>query len=244
MNKIKENTKKIFTNYNMKIIIPVIVLLVLLIVLFIYFKVYQYNNYRDKKDFSFYQYFYDLKVEYDATVSFNKKKEIKGFSPKMYKINYGSFPIYYSDEEINNVIFPDEMMVILPLKKEFLYKIPEFSYVEKANTIQYLTFEDYHKNIDHYILYDGDDLYFFSDSVNVVIDEKQVVLSPLSYVIKTPDEFSYYDYETDTYMTYSTYDNIVLTNDYYSLNVTEDYITILGENLLLNTKLDYLNTLN
>lgn len=244
MSNIKNKIRQTFTNRNMKIIIPSIVLLVLLIVVFIYLKVYQYNNYRDKQDYRFYQYFGDLKLEYDATISFNKKKVIKAFVPKTYKINYDSYPIYYVDKEIDSVIFPDEMMIILPLKREFLYKTPEFSYVEKSNTLQYITFEDYHKNIDHYILYDGNDLYFFSDSVKFIIDEEEINLSPLSYVIKTPDEFSYYDYETDTYNTITTYDNIIISNDYYTLNVSEDYITILGENLLLNTDIDFLNTLN
>jgi len=244
MNNIKDKIKKVFVNKNMKIIIPSIVLIVLLIVVFIYFQVYQYNNYRDKKDYKFYQYFNELKIEYDATVSFNKAKEIKAFVPKEYKVNYGSRPIYYVNEDINNVILPSDMMIILPLKREMLYKTPEFTYVEKVNSIQYLTFEDYHSNVDHYILYDGDDLYFFSDGVTLTINGEEITLSPLSYVIDTPDEFSYYDYETDTYMTYTNYDEIVLSNDYYNINVSNDYLNILGEKVLLNVDIEFLNTLN
>lgn len=244
MANIKDKIKKVFVDKNMKIIIPSIVLIVLLIVVFIYFKVYQYNNYRDKKDYKFYQYFNELKIEYDATVSFNKDKVIKAFVPKEYKVNYGSRPIYYVSEDINNVILPSDMMIILPLKREMLYKTPEFTYVEKVNSIQYLTFEDYHKNIDHYVLYDGDDLYFFSDSVTLTINGEEITLSPLSYVIDTPDEFSYYDYETDTYKTYTNYNEIVLSNDYYTINVSDDYLNILGEKVLLNVDIEFLNTLN
>lgn len=244
MNNIKNKIKKIFVDKNMKIIIPSIVLIVLLIVIFIYFKVYQYNNYRDKKDYKFYQYFNELKIEYDATISFNKDKVIKAFEPKEYKVNYGSKPIYYVDEDINHVILPSDMMIILPLKREMLYKTPEFAYIEKVNSLQYLTFEDYHKNIDHYILYDGDDLYLFSDSVTLTIDGESITLSPLSYVIDTPDEFSYYDYETDTYKTYTNYNEIILSNEYYNINVSNDYLNILGEKVLLNVDIEFLNTLN
>lgn len=244
MNNIKEKITKIFADKNMKIIIPSIVLIVLLIVVFVYFKVYQYNNYRDKKDEKFYQYFNELKIEYDATISFNKNKVIKAFEPKEYKVNYGSRPIYYVNKDINHVIFPSDMMIILPLKKELLYKTPEFTYVEKKGSLQYLTFEDYHNNNDHYILYDGDDLYFFSDSVTLSIGGEEIKLSPLSYIIDTPDEFSYYDYETDTYKTYSNYDDIILANDYYKINVSNDYVDILGENVLLNIDIEFLNNLN
>lgn len=240
----KKKFKEIMNNKNMKIIIPVIVLVVLLIVVLIYLKEYQYNNYRDKKDFELYQYFGEQKVIYNAIISYNNKGVIKSFVPSEYSINYGSRPIYYTDEEVNNVIFPSDMIVILPLKREFMYKIPEFSYVEKISSIQYMIFEDYHKNIDHYVLYDGGDLYFFSDSVKFIIDEKEITLSPLSYVIDTGSSFSYYDYETDTYKVYDNAGEMILSNEHYEVNVTNNNIKYLGETILITSNFDFLNTLN
>lgn len=236
--------KEIMNDKNMKIVIPVIVLVVLLIVVFVYLKEYQYNNYRDKKEFELYQYFGEQKVIYDATISYNKKGVIKAFVPSEYSINYGSRPIYYTDEEINNVIFPSNMIVILPLKREFMYKIPEFSYIEKNSSIQYLTFEDYHKNIDHYVLYDGGDLYFFSDSVKFNIKGEEIILSPLSYVIDTGSSFSYYDYETDTYKVFDNVGEMILSNEHFEVNVTNNNINYLGETILITSNFGFLNTLN
>lgn len=240
----KNKMREIFKDKNLRVIIPVIVLLVLLIILFIYLKVYQYNNYRNKKDYTFYQYIEDTKFEFDATVSLNKKGVIKGFEPKEYKINYDSTPIYYVDKDIDKVILPSNMIIILPLKREFQYKMPEFSYIEKVGSIQYITFEDYHKNIDHYVLYDGEDLYFFSDSVTFTVNGEEVTLSPLSYIKDTINELSYYDYETDTFVRIETDEEIVVSNEHYIVNVSNDYVNYLGERLLLTSNFDFLNTLN
>lgn len=243
-NKIKEIMKKIFTKRNTKIVIPAIVLLALFIIIFIFIKEYQYNNYRDKQDIKLYQYISEEKFEYEATISFNKDKVIKGFVPKEYKINYNAIPIYYADEKTDKVIFPNNMIVILPIKNESQYKIPEFTYVEKINNIQYLRFEDYHKNIDHYILFDGADIYFFSDSVTFTIGDEEITLSPLSYVDASSDEFKYYDYETDTYKVYNPTEDIIVSNDYYEINVTRNSLIFLGESGIIANNFDFLNTLN
>lgn len=239
----KNKVKNLFDQKNMKIIIPVIVLLVLFIVLFVYFRVYQYNNYRNKTISSFYQYFGDLKFEYDATVSYDRNDVIKVFAPNDIKVNYESIPIYSSSED-DVVILPSDMMILLPLKKELQYKIPSFSYLKKVGSIQYIVFDKYNNNIDHYVLYDGENLYFFSDSVTFTINGETVTLSPFSYIIDSLNEFSYYDYETDTYNTYEYSNEVVVTNDYYTINVTNDYVNYFGERLLLSNNFDFLNYLN
>lgn len=135
-------------NKKIKIITPIIVLLALLIIIFIYLKEYKANNYRDKSDKTFYEYFGEQKIEYTATISLNKKKVIKGFEPISYNINYESIPIYYKDEK--KVIFPSNMAILFPLKQKMEYKIPEFSYLEKVNELNYLIYDNYNNNIDHF----------------------------------------------------------------------------------------------
>ena len=237
----KNKLTKILNNKNIKIIIPGIVLIVLLIIVCIYLKEYQYNRYRNKKDYSFYQYFAGQKIEYEATVSFNKKEEIKAFVPKGIKIDYDSIPIYYKEEK--KVIFPSEMNIIFPLKNDLQRKIKEFTYVEKINNIYYLTFEDYKNNLDHYVMYDGSNLYFFSDSMSFNIDNEKITLSPMSYVIAKRNEFTYYDYEKDEYNKIEVTDDIVLTNEYYTINVTNDYIDYDNNRFPLTGELSLLSVL-
>lgn len=237
MNKIN----KILNNKNTKILIPIIVLIVIVIVLIIYFKEYKYNNYRNKVEEEFYQYLSGQKMEYTSSVAFNKNNEIKEFNPKNLNINYGSIPIYYKNYK--KVIFPNEMSIIFPIKSKSQFKLEEFSYIEKVNNIYYLTNSYYHKNIDHFIIYDGDGLYLFSDEVSFNILGNTINLSPMSYVISRKNSFSYYDYEKDIYNSYETDNSIVLSNDYYKVNVSEDFIEYQDDKMLLTNDLDFLTLL-
>lgn len=244
MNDKKEQIKKIFTDKNMKVIIPIITLIVLLIVVFIYWSVYKYNNYRNKQNINFYQYFAGSKIEYESTVSFNKKKVIKAYVPKTYTVNFDSTPAYATGIDDDIVVFPSNMSIVFPIKSGQQFKTPEFSYIKKINDLQYLTFEDYHKNIDHYFLYDGKDLYFFSDEVTFTANGKEIKLSPLSYLIATNGDVRYYDYETDTFDYISTNEIITVSNKYYTVNVTNDNIVYPNDVRLLISNFDYLNILD
>jgi len=237
----KNKISKLLNNKNIKVIIPCIVLVVLLIIVFIYIREYKYSQYRNKQDKSFYQYFSELKFEYDATISFNKKEEIKKFIPKDHKINYDTIPIYYEDEE--KVIFANEMSIIFPLKNYREYRIKEFSYIKRINNINYLIFEDYKNNIDHYIVFNGNNLYFFSDSVNFIANGEKITLSPFSYIVASNDGISYYNYETDEYKILNTTEQINVTNDYYSINVTVDYMQAGNDTILLTNDIQTLSFL-
>lgn len=233
-----DNIKKIFNKKNMKIIIPAIVLLVLLIVLFIYLREYKLNNYRDKQDKELYQYVTNNKIEYTATISYNKKNVIKGFVPKEYSINYDSTPIYFKEE--SKVILPKDMAIILPLKRLNQYKTTEFTYIEKINNIYKLVNDNYNKNIDHFIMYDGNYLYLFSDEVTFKINNETITLSPLSYIIAKPDSISYYNYKDDTYNIINKTENLTVYSDYYSINVNYGKLEISNDFMLFTNNLDYL----
>lgn len=237
---INKLTKKI-NKKNLKIIIPTIILITLSIILIIYFKEYTYNRYRDKVDNQFYQYFSQNKLEYEATVSFNKEKVIKEFNPKNLTINYATIPIYYTNS--TKVIFPSPMMIIYPIKKNTQYKLLEFSYIEKTNNLYYLTMDNCNKNIDHFIIYDGTDLYFFSDTVQFTINNQLITLSPMSYIIAKDNEINCYDYETDTYTTYTPTNNLIISNEYYQADLINDSIKYYDTELLLASNLDYLDIL-
>ena len=242
MKKMKSKISKILNNKNTKIIIPIIVLIVLLIIVFIYLREYKYNRYRNKEDDSFYQYFAGEKVEYEATISYNRDNEIKAFVPKIVKITYNSIPIYYKEEQ--KVIFPNEMNIIFPLKNKSQSKIKEFSYIEKVNNINYLTFEDYRNNIDHYVIYDGNSIYFFSDSVTFTVNGEIITLSPMSYIVAKQNELNYYDYGKAEFVKIETSKEIIVTNDYYTINVTNDYVDYQNSKLMLTSNFDFLSVLS
>ena len=232
---------KIFNKKNNKYIIPLIVLIVIVIILLIYLKEYHYNHYRNKDNYEVYEYFSSDKLEYTATISYDKNNVIKDFISNNYNINYESVPIYFKEEK--KVIFPSEMSLIFPLKSRTQYKVNEFSYIEKINNLYYLTIDNYHSNIDHYIMYDGNNLYFFSDEVNMNINGNNIVLSAMSYIEVNNNEIRYYNYEEDIYEIQDITSSVIVYNDYYKINASEDYIEYTDSNLLLTTDFSFLTTI-
>lgn len=236
-----KDIKKLFSKDNLKIIIPIIILLVLLIILFIYLGVYKANNYRDKVEEYFYQYIEDEKYEYMATVYYDKDKVIKSFVSNEYNINFDSTPVYYKDKSM--VVLPSNMSIVFPLKKMLQYRVNEFSYIEKINNIFYFNTVNFSSNVDHFIMFDGDGLYLFSDSVNFSINGEQITLSPLSYIKAINNEITYYDYFHDTINIVTVDSPLIVTNEYYSVNVSYDNILYYGSKMLLTSNLDYLSNL-
>lgn len=233
-----DNIKKIFNDKNIKIIIPVIVLVVLMIVIFVYLGINKYNNYRDKQEYNIYQYFAGKRFDYESVVSFDRNKVIKDFEIKKYNVIYDSVPFYVNEKDTDMVIFSDRMSIIFPLKTQRQYKIPEFSYIKKINDIHYLTFEKYNKNLDHYVLYDGGNLYFFSDSINFKVNGKEVTLSPFSYLVSSQSELKYYNYEKDEFTTIEISEPLIVSSEYYTINVTNDTLDYKDNKLLLTNDFD------
>ena len=96
-----------------------------------------------------------------------------------------------------------------------------------------------------YFLYDGKDLYFFLDEVKISVGDKEITLSPMSYVVVTSTTLSYYDKKTDTYKTISDLNgDSVAEGEYYKINLTTDQIDYYGDEVILTSKIDELNTID
>ena len=66
-------------------------------------------------------------------------------------------------------------------------------------------------------LYDGKDLYFFIDTVTLKVGDKEITLSPMSYIdCSYLNLLSYYDKESDTYE--------LVETKYMTIDVSSDEI--------------------
>ena len=239
--------KKITTFFkeNYKLIIPLTLIAVVFISFFVYYKISILDNYREYKKTKVIQYFYDKKYEYNATIGFNRKKEIVEFSTKDYDITFDSTPIYYRDEE--KVILPSNMSVVMPTLNCSEYLAPKYSLITNKKNNYYLKTKKYDNKLGHYFLYDGLDLYFFIDSTKLTINGQEIKLSPLSYVYtsSTNQNVSYYDHKTDTSKTIESKDyKTTIESDYYKVNINTDQIDYFGKNVILTSRISSLNTID
>lgn len=238
-----DKLKNILKNYY-RIIIPIALMLVLFIAFFIYYKVSILDNKTYDTEDDFYQYFYNKKYEYKGVVSTNKKGKIVHFKTDEYDIKYDATPIYYKKE--NKIIFPQDMSVVMPTLNCSEYLAKKYSYLTYKKDQYILNADKYNGKLGRYFLYDGADLYFFLDATNLVIGDRKISLSSMSYVVAKYNQYiAYYDKANDKYETITiTGDDAYVENDYYKVYIVRDQLDYYDTEVILTSKLNELNTID
>lgn len=236
----KEFIKK---NYN--ILIPVFLVLVILIAVILYVREYKNNRYAENKDISVYQYFSGHKMDYIAKIGRNRKDVVLNFEPKDFAVSLDSTPVYVNNDKYVDVIFPKEMAIFFPLK-DISYQVDALSELYIKNDLCYLRMKRLDKPFDHMFLYDGRDLYFFIDAVTIVINDREIKLSPMSYLsCSYLNMLEYYDRESDTYeMINLGSERVYVKNDYMTIDVTTDKVIFKDDFTLLGGDFSTLKKIN
>ena len=227
-----------------KIMLPIIFLLVIFIAFITYYQISVHDNHTYDTEENVYQYFYDKKYEYQLIVGKNKKGVIKKIEPMDIKIDMDSTPIYFSKED--TVIFPRDMSVVMPTLSCAEYLTKGISYITYNKGVYNLVTEKYNNRLNHYFFYDGNDMYFFIESVTLHINKDTIKLSPYSYIIAHYNKsLSYYDKSNDIYKTIEIGNHdIYIENDYYKVLVDRDIIDYQGTNVILRSDFTGLNTID
>lgn len=229
MKKVIEFLKKRY-----KILIPIMVVFVLLIAVFFLYREYRYDNYRNREEVDVYQYFGGIKNNYTAIISYNLKKLIVDIKAKNKKVEYDATPIYYNNED--KIIFPSEMSIIFPLRDGNQYRLYKYARYQKIDDEYEITNGRESGIFNHFFLFDGRGLYFFSDEVKIMIDDKEIVtLSPNSYVeVVGGYTLTYYDKENDkSEMIEIEGKKVQAINDILDLSINERYFNLFGKKILL-----------
>ncbi|MBQ8219435.1 MAG: hypothetical protein IJZ79_06755 [Bacilli bacterium] len=230
-------TKKLkkFFYKEYKILIPIMVIFVLLITLFFLYKEYKYDNYRNKQEEEVYQYFGGVRNDYTSIVTYNLKDIIIDVSPKDKKIDYDSTPIYFKDTK--KVLFPKEMLVAFPLQEGSQYKLYQYSIYENDDSIHRIKNRTYEGYYDYFFLYDGEELFFFPDKVDLKIDGVLYKeLSPMSYVSLVGGyTLIYYDYDSDTSEVIEVEGkNISISSEYINISISDRYFKYFDHKIYLS----------
>ena len=228
INKFKEIAKD-----NTRLTVFFLVLALFLVIFIVYTIANKYLNYSTESTESYYVYLGDNKVEFEADIISNKKGLINSFKPNR-DINFESLPIYSQEK----IILPSDMLIALYNDGNYMfYRTHAYSTIKGDDFITV----DYINKTEHYFMYDTNNLYLFKDSGTLTIDNKEVNLSPNSYVICTDDKIEYYDYEKDEYVTLDYNKKVIYNSHYYYVNLSEDTIGRTGD--LLPRTLRYLSFL-
>lgn len=223
--KIQLNRKKKFILLSSSLLITLLVLIIA-ILCFINYK----NNVKKYKTMSLYQYFSGVKYEYTGEVTLTLKDGIIDLKNEdsSKKINFDSLPVYVKGSE-HKMILPKTMSVVIPSIKNKNYKISKLTMVKtdfELDNQSYLLYEYDNMYLDKSFLYDGVDTYVFLDNVELVVDDKKINLSPLSYVVAPfRGDIEIYDYKNDKCTIIEDRESEVIVNyDKYVVDLTSDLI--------------------
>ena len=232
MKKIIKRIKELSKDHTRLTVLFLIV--ALFVVIFIVYTIAgKYFNYSTTSTNNYYIYLGSEKTLFEAEVTQNRKGLINAFVAKK-DINFESIPIYSDDE----VIFPSDMAIIIYNNGN--YTISRVHTYSKVKGEEFIT-KEYNDKIEHYFLYDANNLYFMKDEGTLTIDNKDIKLSAHSYVVCTDDMVSYYDYASDKYESTQYKEKVVFEAQHYYINLREDTVGRTGD--LLPSSLKYLKFL-
>ena len=233
---------KDFVKNKYNILIPVCLIVVLLIAILLYAKEYKNNRYAELKEVEVYQYFSGIKMEYNANIGRNRKNVILEFVNDNFAVNLDSTPVYI--KESGNVIFPKEMSIVFPLKDK-QYRVNALSEIYKENNLYYLNIRNLNKVLENIFYYDGNNLYFFVDNTILTVGDREILLSPMSYVSCSYQNLvEYYDKENDIFETINiTNEKVIVKNDYMTIDIASDKVVYKDSFSLLTKDFNMLSKL-
>lgn len=214
---------KDFIKSKYNILIPICLVVVLLIAILLYAKEYKNNRYAELKEVEVYQYFSGVKMEYTANIGRNKKNVVLDYENDDFAVSLDSVPVYI--KETGNVIFPREMSIIFPLKDK-QYKVNSLAEIYTENNLYYLNIRNLNKVLENVFYYDGNNLYFFVDNVTLIVGDREITLSPMSYISCSYQNLvEYYDKENDVFETINiTNEKVIVKNDYMTIDIASDKV--------------------
>ena len=222
-----------------------LVLLLIIVIVILFFRFRKKVNEYNLENHSMYQYFTGFKIDYEGSVKLDKKEDrITQITFGDDVVNLNSTPLYYADSE--TVIFPNAMSVVKPTEGR-QFKINYYSLFYKD--LDYYSIKDgnYNSKMTNAVIYDGSDLYFFVEDVNVSINGKNITLGAMSYIVV--DTFNksveVYDYVNDDCKVYSdVVDDVIISNNSYKLNASLDLMYYNDKSRLLIKAIDKLKHLS
>lgn len=227
-----------------KIIIPSIIIILLLIILIIIGTKTKKNlNKVTIENHSMYQYLDNVKVTYDTNLTIESDNNITSIEVGDTKEVIDNLPLYYNGEDM--VLLPSSMAVVFPLGNYTQKKVPALTTIDgQSNLYRKLKYKNNVYDLENAFLFDGNDLYLFIEPTTLVVDDQEINLQPLSFVIynNATGYLNYYNYNENAQMIEVKKNCLAKTNS-YTINLKIDGIASGNDYKLLAKNLDILSNL-
>lgn len=231
MKKFIEKIKSVMNNHP-RLSVLFLLLILLIVIMIIYRIADKYMNNSTTETGTYYTYVGEIKYDFDADATINKKLVINNLKPAN-KMDFSSNPIIGE----KRIIFPKDMLAVMPSDNYAEYRTLPYTYISEDKLIT----KDYNETLENYFLYDGEDTYFFSDAGTLEYNGNVISLSKYSYIVCSSESLIYYDYENDKVGKIDYTGNAVFKSNYYLVSVSGDYVGSDGN--ILPSGVEYIDTI-
>ena len=191
-----------------------------------------------------YIYFGEKKFKYTGNISLDYDNSIANIKLNDKEIILYSEPIYFQNKE--ELILPVTYSVVFAANNGVQNKVNYFTRLINNDNHFTLKNNDLNVPIENVFLYDGSDYYIFIDDSLVSFLDKEINISPMSYVNYIYDTKELYIYNHDEDKVYyfeNVTGDVFVYNDVYKVNLKSDSLLFKGKNKLLMKNFDYLKKL-
>ena len=195
------------------------------------------------KNEKLYTYSGHIKLDFDTEITLDNDENVTKLLAGEEEIELFTEPIYY--EAKKQVIFPNSMAVIFPTNDRIQRKINRFTIIDGNYSSPVAKNVKLDRALIDAFIYDGFDVYFFTEAGKIKYADKVVDVPAFSFVRCEYNGSLYiYNYETKE-MLYEEEVKQIVTAEFegYTINLSYDNIVVDGEPSLLNKNINALTKL-
>ena len=226
------------------ILITILALILVLLFCFFIFKArVNIEQFSTIKEEEIYYYIDDYKNSYIGKIVLDKNDNISQLLNIEDDLNDIFEPIYFQNKDV--ILFTNNMSIIRPTMGFKQNKLLYYTTVEKKDDNIIIKNSVTNTTIANSFIFDGINTYFFLDNVKIILGDKEIELSPLSYVRCAYKDYVYiYDYSSKNMTTFKNVDYIVYAEtDNYKINLSTDNVAVGNKSIILIKNIDKLPVL-
>ncbi len=237
------NISKLLNNKLFKVIIGLILTIFLALIIFMVIRINNKEYKYEIQDEKVYTYIGERKYEYNSKITVDATGSVSKIKSKRASLEISSYPIYYTTKK--QVVFASKMALINPLNDISQNSTQKIFTINRTINNVYMNSNGKEIDVGEYFLFNGNDMYFFLDSVDISFNNYKETLPPFSYVIHDmANELYIYNYDRDEINKFKeiTSDVIISTSN-YSINLADDSVKCGDNEALLIKNIEFLDSL-
>ena len=223
--------------------VAILVIIIAIIVIINVFFAKKELESKELKNQDIYINFSEEKFDFKGDIILDREDNVTNVKINGKKTKLYSEPVYFKNKK--ELILPTNYSITFPMNGK-QNKINYYTSLKKIDNDYYLINNNLKFNMNKDFLFDGSDLYIFVNDSNVTFGDRNIQITPMSYVnyLFNSKMLYIYNYGEDKIYSFNNVDEDVLViSDYYKVNVSSDIIYVNKKEKLLMKNFNYLNKL-